>query len=379
MHTFSKRSLLFLPCAVGLAIVVAAAPVAAVTWVKTTLANAGGAALQDAAFQGHNAAVVWQVPGPITELRTSTNNGSTFGATHVVEPGRQTREASAALCGSDLYVAFAQNYSQPATPNLWLIYVDRDSTAGVNTQYSAAYQTQDTIGRFPDVACTDTRLWVSWEQKVGSQWHVFVNFAARSFASFDSAPMDLGLLGSDAGKPVIAAAGNNVYVAWSTPSGAIRVHRWSDAGTVTDLGERQLATGNPSGGGAGVPRIDTVGGKVAVVWYDCGDMRARVSNDHGATWGSTRTLFTGACGSEFGGLPSSVAISGSRILVAFDRFAATQTQHMITTSNNFASFTDHLAYGSSDLLLLGFVHPSGATKMAGAVDEGTRLRFLRQP
>lgn len=381
MRTFSKRSLLFLPGAVGLAILVAAAPVAAVTWVKTTLANASGAALQDAALQGNNVAVVWQTPGPITRLRTSTNNGLSFGPARIVRPGRQTRQASTALCGSDLYVAFAQNYSQPATPNLWLIYVDSDTTAGVNQAYSAAYQTQDAIGRYPDVACTATKLWVSWEQKVGSQWHVFVNWAARSFASFDSAPMDLGPLGSDAGTPVIAAAGNSVYVAWSTPSGTIRIHRWNDASMVSDLGERQLGTGNPSGGGAGVPRIDTIGGKVAVVWYDCGDIRARVSTDHGASWGSTRTLFTGACGSEFGGLPSSVAIGGSKILVAYDRFAGFghQSQRMISTTNGFGSFTDRPAYGTSDLLLLGFVHPSGGTRIGGAVDEGTRLRFLRQP
>ena len=379
MRTFSTRSLLFVPAAVGLSIAVAAAPVAAVSWVKTTLTNAGGTALQDAAFQGHNAAVVWQAPGPITKIRTSTNNGSSFGATHIVEPGRQTRQASTALCGSDLYVAFAQNDSLPATPNLWRIYVDRDTTAGVTHEVSAADQTQDTIGRFPDVACSATKLWVSWEQKVGGQWHVYVNWAARSAASFNSTPMDLGLLASDAGKPVIAGSGNNVYVAWSTPSGTIRIHRWNDASGVTDLGERQLATGNPSGGGAGVPRIDASGGKVAVTWFDCGDMRARVSNDRGATWGSTRTLFTGACGSEFGGLPNSIAISGSRVLVAFDLFATRQTQHMVSTTNDFGSFTDHLAYAASDLLLLGFVHPSGATKVAGAVDEGTRVRFLRQP
>lgn len=381
MRDFSRRSLVLLPGAVGLAIMLSAAPVAAITWVRTTLADTSGLALQDAAFDGHHVAAVWQVPGPFTKVRTSTNDGTTFGTTRTVEPGQHTRQASTVLCGNDLYVAFAQDFSQLSTPNLWRIYVDRDSTSGVNHEYSAAYQTQNTIGRNPDVACTTGRLWVSWEQKVGSQWHVFVNHASRSFASFDDPPIDLGLLGSFAGKPVIAAVGNRVYVAWPTPSGTLRIHRWSDASGVIDLGERQLAIGNVKGGGVGVPRIATLGGKVAVVYADCGDIRARVSNDRGATWGSVRTLFSGACGSEFGGLPNSVAIKGSRVLVAYSLFQgfATAKQHMISTTNNFGSFTDHLAYAASDLLLLGFVHPSGVTKVAGAIDEGTRLRYLRQP
>jgi hypothetical protein len=382
MRRLSRRSRFLIPGAMTLAFLTGALPVSAATWVRTTLHQATGLALQDAAFNGHDEVVAWQQPGPVTKLRTSTNNGSSFGTTTTVEPGHQTRQASTALCGSDLYVAFAENFSQPSTPNLWLISIDTDTLAGVNRAYSAAYQTQDKIGRLPDVACTGQMLWVTWEQKVGSTWHVFVNRAARSFSSFDLSPIDLGRLGSEAGKPVIAATRKRVAVAWATPSGTIRIHRWSTgSGGVTDLGERQLGTGNPSGVGAGLPQIAALGSKLAVVWYDCGDMRARVSNDHGGTWGSVRTIFHGACGSEFGGLPSSVAIDGSRILVAYSWFQGigNQRQRMISTTTDFAGKTDKLAYPASDLLLLGFVHPSGGSKIAGAVDEGTRLRALRRP
>ena len=129
-----------------------------------------------------------------------------------------------------------------------------------------------------------------------------------------------------------------------------------------------------------MPRIAAVGGKVAVIWFDCGDMRARVSDDHGATWGAVTTIFTGACGSEFGGIPNSVAIDGSRVLVAYYWFQGfDQKERMISTTSDFGAFSDSLAYGASDQLLLGFVHPSGVSKIGGAVDEGTRLRYLRQP
>lgn len=376
MRQITRRSRLIVPGTVALAIFMAAAPVAAVSWVKTTLANTSGAAIQDASCDGHHVAVAWQEAGPVTRVRTSVNDGSTFGSTHLVEPGRQTRQATTALCGSDLYVAFAQNYSQPSTPNLWLIYIDTDTLAGVNHAYSEAYQGQPVIGRYPSVACAGGLLWVTWEQKVGSQWHVFVNRAPRSFSSFDNPPTDLGLLGSNAGKPVISGSGTRVYVAWPTPGGTIRIHRWNVSGSVHDLGERQLSSGST----AGMPRIASVGSKVAVVWAACGDMRARVSNDNGTTWGSLKTIFHGVCGSEFGGLPNSVAINGGRILVAYYWFQGfNQKQRMISTTNNFGTFSDQLAYATSDLLLLGFVHPSGTTKIGGAVDEGAKIRFLRQP
>jgi hypothetical protein len=66
--------------------------------------------------------------------------------------------------------------------------------------------------------------------------------------------------------------------------------------------------------------------------------------------------------------------------VSYDWFQGdNQKQRMISSTNNFGSFTDRLAYAASDRLLLGFVHPAGTTRIGGAVDEGTRLRYLRQP
>jgi hypothetical protein len=380
MRTFAGRSVLLIPGAVTLALVMSASPALAIAWVKTTLANTTGLALQDAAFNGHDEAVVWQVPGPVTRIRTSTDNGSTFGTTRRIGLGHATRQASTAICGTDVYVAYAQDWSQPSTPNLWLIDVDVRSLSGASRIFSAAWPDQAAIGEFPDVACAGTELAVTWQQKVGSAWHTFVNFAPRANPMFALNPVDLGTQGVNAGHPVAGGADGRAYVAWSTPAGTIRIHRWNFSSGFADLGERQIASGNPDGGGAGLPRITAHGSKLVVVWYDCGDIRARVSNDHGTTWGSIRTIFTGACGSEFGGIPFNAAMSGSRILVTYSWFQGfTQKWRMISSINDFSTRTDSLAYAASDMLLLGFVHPSGATRIAGAVDEGTRLRALRQP
>ena len=83
---------------------------------------------------------------------------------------------------------------------------------------------------------------------------------------------------------------------------------------MTDVGERQLA------GSGAIPRIAAQGGKVSVAWFDCGDIRTRVSTNSGSSWGATRTVFAGACGSEFGGVPASIALRGTRSVIAYHWF-----------------------------------------------------------
>ena len=52
---------------------------------------------------------------------------------------------------------------------------------------------------------------------------------------------------------------------------------------------------------------------------------------------------------------------------------------MITTTTDFATRTDRSAYAGSDGFQLGYLAPGGATKLAGVVDAGSVLRFLREP
>lgn len=362
--------------AVGaLAALLGAAPVAAATWTRTTLADTAGLALRDATLRGHDVAVAWQEPGSVTNVRISRNDGISFAA--AVSIAGSTRQATTDICDGKLYVAYARDSSDVSHPNLWLIGVTIRSLSGAYLGFSQV-SPSEAPGRYPDVACAGGRLFVTWEQKVGSQWHVLVSQALRSSPAFGSG-IDLGRVGPNAGHPVVAGVGDRAYVAWPTFAGTVRQHTWG-IGTgpgyhLSNLGERQLTAKGA------VPRIAAQARRVVVAWYDCGDIRARVSSDRSSHWSSTRTLFTGACGSEFGGVPESVAVDGARMVVAYHFFQGydTQQERMLSTTNGFASFTDRLAYAGSDLLLLGYAHPSGTAKLSGAVDEGTRLVALRKP
>lgn len=365
--------------AVVMAVLVGASPVAAVTWIKTTLANAPGLNLQDASFEGHDVAVAWQQPGPVTKVRLSSNDGSSFSGTFTM-PGH-TRQASTDICGGNAYIAYARDYSDGTHPNLWLIEIQIRSMSGTYVGQTMAWPDATARGQDPDVACAGGRLYVTWEQRVGSQWHVYVNQALLSAPDFSGAtPRDLGQIGANAGEPAATGAATRAYVAYPTPAGRIRIDRWGIGSgpsyAITDLGEQSL-TGT---GTNGLPRLAATGTKVVAVWYACGDARVRVSTNRGATWGATRTIFTGACGSEFGGEPLNVAIHGSRTIVSYHYFNGftNQQARMISTTNDFGSWTDQHMYAGSAPMLLGFVSPSGVTKLAGAVTEGTRLRYVRQ-
>ena len=86
-------------------------------------------------------------------------------------------------------------------------------------------------------------------------------------------------------------------------------------------------------------------------------------------------------GASSAGCPATSRCTASRTVVSYQFFSGftDQRQKMISTTNDFATWTDHQVYPGSDLLLLGFVGSSSSTRLAGAVDEGARLRFLRQP
>jgi len=364
---------------VAMAIFVGASPAAAVTWTRTTLANVTGINLQDASFTGHDVAVAWQQPGPLTKVRLSSNDGSSFTAA-VTMPGH-SRQASTDICGGDAYIAYARDYSDATHPNLWLIEIQVRSMSGAYRGQTMAWPDATARGQNPDVACAGGRLFVTWEQRVGSEWHVYVNQALRSAPDFSGAtPVDLGQIGANAGEPAAAGATTRAYVAYPTPAGRIRIHRWGiESGpgyTVTNLGEQTLA----GPGTNGIPRLAATGTRVVAAWYRCGDARVRVSTDRGAVWGAGKTIFNGTCGSEFGGEPLNVAIHGSRTVVSYHYFNgfSNQQDRMISTTNDFSTWSDHHTYTSSGPLLLGFVSPSGTTKLAGAIATGSILRYLRQ-
>jgi hypothetical protein len=113
--------------------------------------------------------------------------------------------------------------------------------------------------------------------------------------------------------PTIAAAGNDVYIAWTNAvSGAIELTISHDAGTTWKTIAVGTTTQSSSQGYSGDPSVAASGSTVAVVWTQntAGAVGAQISTDKGAHWTGTTTL-----GTSIG--VGSVAVRGARIAVTW--------------------------------------------------------------
>ena len=114
--------------------------------------------------------------------------------------------------------------------------------------------------------------------------------------------------------PTIAASGYDVHVAWTdSVGGGVKVATSRDRGVTwrtASVGSTTLAN---SSGRTGVPAVALAGSTVAVAWIadKSGTVKARVSTDRGAHWGTTFTVGSGANGSV------GVAVRGNRVAVTW--------------------------------------------------------------
>jgi hypothetical protein len=377
--------------AAGVAAVIALAGSAAasdpdaINWgPPTTVRQANGVELQDAAFSGHNVAISWQEPasaGPRVRIRTSVQSGSAFGSTVTFTTARQS---AVDICGdSELHVAYTRRYGSSD----WVI--EHASGSIDNSGFAVGPISSLTgVARFPDVACAGGRVFVSWYQKDGGNDHLLIAHARRSDEVFSS-PIDLGLDdGSFFGRAnslAVAGVPGSAYVAFTRSDGQLRFKRWS-------IGSGPSFAVTPHAGhviGSGItsnPAADAViaaaGDKVAVAWFKCNAIYARVSNDRGAHWGPVRKLLAHqACTGDFGADPRSIAIHGGEIVVVYLAFGLGSPGWVgvFRTSNDFATHTDEtIAHTGHNEHLVGFVKAGGIYRLAAAFDPGGSVRFRRQ-
>ena len=115
--------------------------------------------------------------------------------------------------------------------------------------------------------------------------------------------------------PTVAAAGSNVYVAYTdSGAGSVRVKISRDrAATWSTVTLGTTSAGSSTAGRYGMPRIAASGNTVIVSWLANagGAVRARVSTDAGKTWSTTGSIVGTSTD-----IPA-VAASGSRAAVAW--------------------------------------------------------------
>lgn len=368
----------------ALASTVAAGAPAAISWTPPyNVRGVHNVSLQDADFVNRNVAITWEEPGsgaPRVGIRTSVDRGSTFGPVSIFPAARQS---AVDVCGGSELDAV---YARQVAPGNWVIERAVGSMAGGGFAVGDVVPGAG-VSRFPDVACAGGRVFVSWFQREGSGDRLKVAHALRSDGVF-SAPVDLGLDDETFYGRSLAVAGVNdtAYVVYTRSDGRLRLKRWTIGGgpgfAVTSHPALLIGPGTPDDSASDAV-IAAAGDTVAVAWFRCDGIVARVSNDRGKTWGPLRTVLEHvACGGDFGASQRSIAIRGDRIVITYLAFGIESPGWVgiISTTNDFATLSDvTIAPVGHDEHLVGFVSVGGAARLAAAYDPGDRVRFRRQP
>jgi hypothetical protein len=381
MSTATRRSTISLGMAVICSLVLVSNVAAAPTWTPAIdIRVKSNVELNDADFSDTNVAISWQEPtssGPRVGIRTSVNSGSGFGATNFMAG---SRESALDICGDELDVAAAHKIG----PGNWFIEHGMGGIDGVAFVTQPVAPTEG-LQHDPDIACAGGRVFVSWFEKEGSGDRLFVAHARRAGGGF-SAAIDLGFDDETFYFNGLSVAGvdDMAYAVFQRSSGDLRLKRWS-IGAGPTFGVTAHATQVIAPATADDPAsyavIAAEGSKVAVVWFRCTSISARVSNDWGATWGPIQKLFdTASCDGDFAASPNSLAIDGNKIALAYSAAGFFGGSiGLIRTTNDFASFSDvTITNNYQPEHLVGYVTVDGHTKLAAAFQKGDAVKYRRQ-
>jgi subtilisin family serine protease len=154
-------------------------------------------------------------------LRASSNNGATFGSAIRISANIYVSVSpSVAASGSFVYVAW-EDYtpvsgSGGAIPEIWM----RTSSNNGATFGSAIRITTNTgLSELPSVAAVGNYVYIAWEDSTpvtgsGSSYEVWFRASSNSGASFGS-PVRISTNMGSSDHPSVTADGSNVYVAWA--------------------------------------------------------------------------------------------------------------------------------------------------------------------
>lgn len=357
------------------AMLLAGAPAAVAadgTWgPRVTIAHDGDAAytslvLEDAAFRGERVAVGWSTPlagaADTIRVRRSSNGGSSFGATTVVRT--HARQASFAWCSDGRLVSAFAHYDTGAYKlELW------GMPGGTR-----AITTGATTPRWPDIVCPGPSqvAWVAWV----ANGQVLL---ARATTTDAGLPVTVVVGNADSTwfGPVLVASGDGVLVAWASPSGDIVGRHATATGGITLGSPFVIGNGSPTHP-ATYPRMSASGSRVVVAWERC-DVRTRVSQDGGATWGPDRRMSNLGCDvADVYVHPWGVGVRGTKIAVAYSIGGLGGGEERLVQSTDYlAHRTNRRLAGPLDSVAVGYTEAGGSTRLAAVYDSGAYIRFRR--
>ncbi len=345
------------------------------TWgPRVTIAHGNGsqpyaAVLEDAAFRGERVAVGWSTPlpgaGDTIRVRRSSNGGSSFGASTLVRT--HARQASFAWCSDGTLVSAFAHFHDGAGAYVLDLWGMPGGTRSITTGA--------TTPRWPDVVCPGPSqvAWVAWVASGQA-------YLARVTTTDPGLPVTVvvGAVDSMQYGPVLVPSGDGVLVAWAAPSGDILGrHATTGGGGITLESSFVIGDGSPTHP-ATFPVMASSGPRIVVAWERC-DVRTRVSQNGGATWGPERRLSSFGCDvADVYVAPRSVGVRGTKIAVVYGIGGLGGGEERLVQSADYLDHrTNQRLAGDLDEVAIGYTEVSGKTRLAVAYDSGAYIRFRR--
>lgn len=311
-----------------LSFLLAGQALAAVAW--TAPALVGGSYAWN---RGHSLARTGTSPGYLHVLYSTVHVGGSFvsdagpyqgiyyvrssdGASSWAAPKRLSQTAkhagngAIAAAGSYVYAAWLTFSSvdayDPADPRV--VYLRSNDANGSGSAWGTITRLSPTAGRvdFPVVSASGAYVHVVWtDSDTGSVRLAISPDHGASWATKTVGSTTLSFVSGYSGQAAVSAAGANVAVTWmSTASRALK------ARVSTDHGASFGAATTLVSGGGGTPQVQALGTRIAFSWDIVGAIKLRLWQS--GAWGSTRTVDSFSSAATYkDGLRSAVALVGS--------------------------------------------------------------------
>jgi len=325
---------------------------------------------------GSHVYAVWQDFGsngePDVVLKGSTDNGATFGPPINLSNSAGTSiEPRIAVSGDHVYVVWTE-YINFSAEIFLRASADGGATFGPAVNLS---QTEFRHSSEPDLAATDSHVYVVWRENVPFATDIFFTASADHGASF-SAPVNLSVSGPvdervSRAPEVVTGIGSTVAVLWDEQQmgSTFRISADNGATFGPTIGTRDVTAGGATG------RIAVSGSRVYVVAEKLSpttpgqffDTFFSVSQDNGATFGSPVQLNLGPGGG------AGVAASGNHVYVTWVEFpdprSTLPSLLFAASTDGGATFGDMFELANGSLSAASFpLEASGGTAYVAWID-----------
>ncbi len=277
-------------------------------------------------------------------FRASNNNGTSNSWGSAVKLSTMTNHDAVnpriAAVGNNVYVAWQDNST--GGDNDIHFKASNNNGAIFGAEKDLSGDTKESV--MPQIAASGTNVYVVWQNEVtggGTPHDIWFTRSSDSGATFPTTPLhkDINLQDKVSTSPVIAAVGNNVYIAWRDGNSGKNDIFYSNS---TNAGTNFRATllnlsNNPASSGlvSYAPQIVATGTNVFVAWYEdkvtSVDTVVAASTNSGGSFGNPPISLTS------GGLHFNpqIAAAGSNVYVAWEnRTSLGSSLAAFTSSNN---------------------------------------------